>query len=121
MSETSSCPPGSVSWWEEVHQFTEQAWRNLPSTKPRCKTCKHWAPEDPKRFGAFIGSGECGKVPQMWDVTEECRTEAGSKPIQRLKKEHAAVLAIVDDSSQYEAWLVTMADFGCVQHETIKS
>lgn len=86
----------------------------------RCKTCKHWTPEDPKQYGSLIGAGECGKAPQMWDVTEEHQEEDSWNEVRRIKPEHAAVLAIVEDGSAYKARLVTMPDFGCVQHKARK-
>jgi len=87
----------------------------------RCKTCKHWTPEDPSKFGALLGAGECQKAPQMWNVTDRVRSgdewNDGWSEHKVLKPEHAAVLAVVEDGSAYSARLVTMADFGCVQHE----
>lgn len=84
----------------------------------RCKTCKHWAPEDPKEYGSLLGGGACNKVPQVWDVTDEFGEEDDwNYGGRRLKPEHAAVLAVVEDGSAYRARLVTMPDFGCVQHE----
>jgi hypothetical protein len=84
----------------------------------RCKTCKHWVQEDPKEYGSLLGGGECLKAPQVWDVTEDADCEGAHwNGCRRLKPESAAVLAVVEDGSSYHARLVTMADFGCVQHE----
>lgn len=82
----------------------------------RYKTCKHWVPEDPNGGNYLIGGGECQKAPQIWDVTDSLNEEDDWMGGRRLKPEHAAVLAVVEDGSQYKARLVTMADFGCVQH-----
>ncbi len=85
----------------------------------RCKTCKHWTPEDPNEYGTLLGGGECQKAPQVWDVAEQVDQEADDWNGHRvLKPEHAAVLAVVEDGSSYRARLVTMPDFGCVQHES---
>lgn len=86
----------------------------------RCKTCKHWAPENPADHGAVLGAGECTKAPQVWDVTDTINSEDGWTSTKKLKPEHAAVLAVVEDGSSYSARLVTMPDFGCVQHEDRK-
>ena len=83
----------------------------------RCKTCKHWTPEKPEEPYTLRGAGECGKAPQMWDVTDRVGQEDGWTYTKVLKPEHAAVLAIVEDGSAYRARLVTMPGFGCVQHE----
>ena len=84
----------------------------------RCKTCKHWAPIDPNERIAFItGSGECQNTPEIWEVTE--RLEIDDYTRRHLKPAHAAVLAVVEDGSSYRARLVTMPDFGCVQHEEV--
>lgn len=82
----------------------------------RCKTCKHWTALRPEEdYGALLGGGECGKAPQIWDVTEAVPGDNWNGTLQ-LKPEHAAVLAVVEDGSSYRASLVTMPDFGCVQH-----
>lgn len=83
----------------------------------RCKTCKHWTPEDPQEGGALLGGGECRKAPQVWDVADDVEGPEEWITNCRLKPEHAAVLAVVQDGSAYRARLVTMPDFGCVQHD----
>ena len=84
----------------------------------RCKTCKHWTPEGADDYGTLLGGGECGKAPQIWDVTEQVDQDGDNwNGTRMLKREHAAVLAVVEDGSAYKARLVTMPDFGCVQHE----
>ena len=79
----------------------------------RCRTCKHWVQVDPTEYGVLIGSGNCTKVPQIWDVSDLDFSGA----VFKLKPEHAAVLAVVEDADEFYARLVTMPDFGCVQHE----
>lgn len=83
----------------------------------RCKTCKHWTPEDPDEYGSLLGAGECGKAPQVWDVAEVIDADEDPNWCRVLKPEHAAVLAVVEDGSSYKARLITMPDFGCVQYE----
>ena len=81
----------------------------------RCRTCKHWVQVDPTEYGVLIGSGDCTKVPQIWDVSEEIHKRGRWRLV--LKPEHASVLAVVDDADEFHAKLFTMPDFGCVQHE----
>lgn len=83
----------------------------------RCRTCKHWQPENPNESGSLLGGGECMNAPQIWDVTEEVEKPCGWSSNLKLRREHAAVLAVVEDGSAYKARLVTMPDFGCVQHK----
>ena len=86
----------------------------------RCKTCKHWVPEDPNEYGTLLGGGECHKAPQIWDVADKVDHPTDDwTTVYKLKPEHAAVLAVVEDGSAYKARLVTMPDFGCVQHEAV--
>ena len=51
---------------------------------------------------------------QIWDVTED--DDHGGRV---LKPEHAGLLAMVADGSQYAAELITMSDFGCVMHSKL--
>ena len=81
----------------------------------RCKTCTHWTPVNPAEWGALRGAGECTAVRAMHDVTERHEDERGE--YLALEPEHAALLAVVADGSGYKAELITMPDFGCVQHE----
>lgn len=84
-----------------------------------CKTCKHWAPEG-SDFGDMRGAGECNNTPAMHLVTDYHPDPLDeTNQYKALRPEHAAVLAMVEDGSAYYARLVTMPDFGCVQHETI--
>ena len=92
-------------------------WLRSEEYMERCKTCKHWTPEDPEGYNALPGFGECGKAPQIWDVSDTAGEEQNWEGPRHLKSEHAAVLAVVEDGSAYSARLVTAADFGCVQHE----
>ena len=80
----------------------------------RCKTCKHWQAVKPGSYMQLEGAGGCSKAPQIWEVTEGDDFTG----VRKLKKEHAAILAVVEDGSAYHAQLVTMPDFGCVQHES---
>lgn len=79
-----------------------------------CKTCVHWIPKKSDDWGAIRGAGECGKVPEIFRVTDTLSDEDLEYKV--LKAEHAAVLAVVEDGSAYHARLITMPDFGCVQH-----
>ena len=84
-------------------------------TMNRCKTCTHWTPVNPTEWGALRGAGECTAVRAMHDVTERREDDQGEHLA--LEPEHAALLAVVADGSGYKAELITMPDFGCVQHE----
>lgn len=83
----------------------------------RCKTCKHWTTEDPEGYASLAGFGECGKAPQIWDVSDRPGKDQRWEGPRVLKQEHAAVLAVVEDGSSYSARLVTAPGFGCVQYE----
>ena len=79
----------------------------------RCKTCKHWDKVKDGEYGALPGSGGCKAARQIWDVTERSDDDDNL----RLLPEHAGLLCMVVDGSQYLAELITMPDFGCVMHE----
>jgi hypothetical protein len=83
-----------------------------------CGSCKHWQPEDIKQNGAIEGAGECLKIPQIWDVTNDIEINDGEGRVRRLKKNHAGILAMVEDGSGYKARFVTMPNFGCVKHQS---
>lgn len=78
----------------------------------RCKTCSHWQPVGPDEYGVIVGTGICAKVLQIWDVVDD----DDDSDQRRLKPEHAGLLAMVADGSQYTAELITMPDFGCAMH-----
>lgn len=80
-----------------------------------CKTCKFW--EKPESdYGEIPGVGTCKNVPPFWDVTEW--TE--NYNTRQLKPQYAGKLAFAQDGSErhYMATLMTMPDFGCVQHKS---
>ena len=80
----------------------------------RCKTCKHWDPVKEGEYGAIQGSGGCKAARQLWDVTERKPPDYDDLT---LLPEHAGLLCMVADGSEYRAELITMPDFGCVMHE----
>ena len=81
------------------------------STK-KCETCKFW--DNPKqcREAEFV-TGECRRVKMYWDATEWNLDGDG----RRLSADAATDLAFVQDASDYSAYLITLPQFGCVQHE----
>ena len=81
----------------------------------RCKTCKHWDRVKDGEYNALPGSGACKAARQIWDVTESKPPDYEER---RLLPEHAGLLCMVEDGSQYRAELITMPDFGCVMHES---
>ena len=84
------------------------------STKT-CSTCKHWDPPH-SVCGELPGSGTCKFTPQLWDATEWGDSQFG-ETVRIRNPKYARRLAFVQDGSDYPARLVTMAEFGCVQHE----
>jgi hypothetical protein len=76
-----------------------------------CATCKHWG--DYSDAPTNIKVGKCNKVPMFWDSTEW--KEVGEDYLRVLTDEENK--AFVQDGSDYSAKLLTVADFGCVQHE----
>lgn len=82
-------------------------------TMEQCKTCKHWEAPDNDKYGEVPGIGWCEAAPQYWTAAEW--DEDGER--RTLKPEHAGVLALVEDGSDYHAALRTFPDFGCVSHD----
>lgn len=80
----------------------------------RCNTCKHWVyPLPTHSFAKRQGLGECVAVMMLWDATRW--VDDGES--REFAPEHAGKKAFVQDGSDYTAFLYTVADFGCVQHE----
>ena len=79
-----------------------------------CKTCKHWDPVNEGEWRAVPGSGGCKAARQIWTVAESVPPDYDEL---RLLPEHAGLLCMVADGSEYHAELITMPDFGCVMHE----
>lgn len=88
----------------------------------RCKTCKHWeAYKDDEEY-ALRGAGICHAAKKLWNLSEsEQDINNDWLYYRKLKPEAAGVLSFVQDGSNYMAELVTMPDFGCVQHEAIRA
>lgn len=80
----------------------------------RCKTCKHWDRVKEGEYGSLPGSGACRAAVPIWEATEDAPPDYETR---QLLPEHAGLLCMVADGSQYAAHLITMADFGCVMHE----
>lgn len=80
----------------------------------RCKTCSHWEFEGKGEYGVIRGGGVCRAARQIWDVAE---TKEPDYEQMELLPEHAGLLCMVADGSQYSARLMTMPDFGCVMHK----
>ncbi len=83
-----------------------------------CRDCAHWAANEVGDFGALVGAGKCSMARQVWDVTNRVDEDGPFWGMHlELKPEHAALLSFVEDGSRYAACLITMPDFGCVQHQ----
>lgn len=82
-----------------------------------CESCKHWDKKEPDPYGsdpqASLGLGRCRKVEMFWDATEWNEEGDGRQFIQPIETK-----AFVQDGSDFAAYLYTMPDFGCVQHES---
>lgn len=76
-----------------------------------CKDCKYWN----ERKGSELGVryGRCDKVPTWWDAWEWRSDKDDSVYV-------GTSLAYAQDGSDYKAWLITLAEFGCVQWEGIR-
>ena len=85
----------------------------------RCKTCKHWEAYKVEEWEAMRGAGICHAAPEIGSVTKRQKDHETSAVYLALLPEHACVLSMVVDGSGYRAELVTMPDFGCVQHVTL--
>jgi hypothetical protein len=83
----------------------------------RCATCKHWDKINSNEVNSIAGTGVCSAARQIWDVTKSLEDEDGffSGNLELLP-EHAGLLCVVADGSQYRAEFITMPDFGCVQY-----
>lgn len=86
-------------------------------TLPRCMTCTHWEPFAGDEYYRLKNSGKCLAARQIWDVTDSEDDPDTGEEIRVLLPEHAGLLAVVEDGSSYSASLITMIDFGCVQHK----
>lgn len=60
------------------------------------------------------GIGVCNAAVPIWIATE---TIPPNHDRLRLKPDHAGLLCMVADGSEYRADLLTMPEFGCVMHE----
>ena len=84
-----------------------------------CKDCKYWDnSEDLDEYSTKIpGIGECRRFKPFWDATgwSENFTKDGHERI--LLPGHEGDLAFVQDGSDYVAYFLTKAEFGCVQFE----
>ena len=83
----------------------------------RCATCKHWEPYKDDEYLILRGSGICHAAKELWESSEPQEDPSDDWLAYRvLKPEAAGVLSFVQDGSNYMAKLVTMPNFGCVQH-----
>lgn len=78
-----------------------------------CATCKHWG--DYSDYPSSIKVGKCNKVQNYWE----------SVKLKEIDDDYVRILinkdnkAFVQDADGYSAYLLTVAEFGCVQHEKI--
>ena len=79
-----------------------------------CETCKHWRSLD-TGHSIVPNIGECTFVVQYWDATDWDWDNDDSP--RALREEYKDRLAFTQDGSDYRADLLTLPNFGCVQHE----
>ena len=84
----------------------------------RCKTCKHWEAYKADEWGVLKGAGICHAAREIWKVTEDVQIPDSPGYHLALLPDNADTRSMVMDGSHYSAKLVTMPDFGCVQHAT---
>lgn len=75
-----------------------------------CKTCKHWK-ETETEYIDFT-AGKCTKAKLFWDYTKW----NDDYTRRTLSAEAKNELSFVQDDSDYYAELITLPEFGCVQH-----
>ena len=80
----------------------------------RCKTCSNWEPAKKGDYSVIHNGGVCRAARQIWEVAEPQEPDYDNM---ELLPEHAGLLCMVADGSQYAATLITMPDFGCVMHK----
>lgn len=77
-----------------------------------CKTCAHWKKAEEWSTGYGLGLGICSNIPTFWDSTEW----NGEGDGRRFTNEAEGKLAFAQDSSDYQAFVLTRPEFGCVSH-----
>lgn len=97
--------------------MTDDKMDTADMTLPRCITCIHWDPYKSDHYYHLKNSGKCLAARQIWDVTESIDDPETNEETRVLSDGHAGLLAMVEDGSGYSASLITMQDFGCVQHK----
>ena len=83
----------------------------------KCADCQLWQKSVKRHAGWRDGFGRCNNVPNFYDVTSpvpEFDPEDGLAGDLALKPEFKNVKACGLDSSGYQAFLITVQDFGCV-------
>ena len=80
-----------------------------------CETCKHWKKPTEDETGYRLGIGRCQNIPMFWDATDWDEEGKGRKFLDQYKNKKA----FAQDGSDYLAYLLTKADFGCVSHEAL--
>jgi len=82
-----------------------------------CATCKHWKDLGDDSSATQLGLKQCAKVAMFWDATEWNPDEDAIDYCERIFIQPLTTKAFVQDASDYRAYLFTMPDFGCNQHE----
>ena len=84
------------------------------TVQPRCDGCAHWDAKEARTDFAMDNIGLCTRAHALWTRSEW--TESG--PYRRvLTAEAAGDMMFVQDGSDYEAILLTKAEFYCAHHE----
>lgn len=77
-----------------------------------CETCHYWGDKDEHYPNPITGLRTCHRIPHGAETTQwddDCNNI--------LKPEFVGLRAFVNDASGYHAELVTLANFGCVEHK----
>ena len=81
-----------------------------------CKNCKYW--EISERYPIKDTKiGKCKRIGMFWESTEWLDTDADDWDLRVLCDENKDDKAFAQDGSDYNAFLLTLENFGCVQFE----
>lgn len=83
----------------------------------RCETCRHWELLMTAETGGMEGLGRCRNTPIFWDATKwEGSGEMGENAVRVLHYPYRDTRSFVQDGGNYDAYLMTTPDFGCVDY-----
>lgn len=104
-----------VSTFIKIHILKQQF--KLLNYMEACKNCKYWGVSEyyPVKNAEI---GKCNRVKLFWDATKwGCSDDPDDWDSRVLRDENKNDKAFVQDGSDYQAFLLTLGDFGCNQFE----